>query len=91
MGDPGPLALIVHGAGTGVFCETIKGLLAIVIVPRRGLGPALAPTVYATAPLPLPGLPLFTVIHGALLVAVHAQPVGMITPTGDTPPLAITT
>ena len=32
-------------------------------------------------PLPLPLAPLVTVIHDAVLAAVHAQPVGLVTAT----------
>lgn len=79
--------LTIQGAGTGVRCDTIKVLPAIVMVPRRGLGPGLTPTLYATAPLPLPGLPLLMVTHGTLLTAVQTHPVGTETVTfGALPP-----
>ena len=48
---------------------------AMVAVPVRGVVTVLAATVRATVPLPLPLAPLVTVIHDAVLAAVHAQPV----------------
>ena len=41
----------------------------------------LAATLYETVPLPLPLAPAVTVIHAALLVAVHAQPAPAVTVT----------
>jgi hypothetical protein len=38
-------------------------------------------TLTKTCPFPVPGEPETTVIHGALLVAVHAQPAPAITLT----------
>ncbi len=48
----------------------------MVAVPVRALVAVLAATARATVPLPLPLAPLVTVIHDAVLVAVHAQPSG---------------
>jgi hypothetical protein len=42
-----------------------------------------------TVPLPLPLPPLVTVIQVALLVAVHAQPVVVVTDTLAAPPAAV--
>ena len=39
-------------------------------------------------PLPEPGVPLVTVSHDWLLVAVHAQPVAEVTVKLDDPPAA---
>ena len=54
---------------------------AMVAVPVRGVVMVLAATVRATVPLPLPLAPLVTVSHDAVLAAVHAQPVGLVTAT----------
>jgi hypothetical protein len=56
----------------------VKVLPAIVTVPERA-GPALAVTFMLTEPSPLPVDPDVTVIHPALLVAVHAQPAAAVT------------
>ena len=53
----------------------------MVAVPVRGVATVLAATVRATVPLPLPLAPLVTVIHDAVLAAVQAQPVGLVTAT----------
>ena len=58
---------------------TVKVWPAIVTVPVRELVDALAATVTCTVPLPLPEVPELTVIHEALLVAVHAQAVVAVT------------
>ena len=52
---------------------------AIVTVPVRALVEVLAATLTCTVPLPLPDVPEVTVIHEALLVAVHAQAVVPVT------------
>ena len=52
---------------------------AIVSVPVRLDATVFAATLKPTLPLPDPVAPLVTVIHAALLAAVHAQPVGMLT------------
>ena len=59
---------------------TVNVWPAMVIVPVRA-APVLAATVKATVPLPLPLAPLVTVSHDAVLAAVHAQPVGLVTDT----------
>ena len=51
---------------------------AIVTVPLRVVPAVLAATLSVAVPLPLPD-PLVTVIHDALLVDVHEQPVGAVT------------
>jgi len=48
-------------------------------VPMRTLVVGFAATVMLTAPLPLPLAPPVTVIHGALLTAVHQQPLEAVT------------
>jgi hypothetical protein len=60
----------------------VKVCPAIVSVPVRA-PPSFAATVKATVPLPcLPVEPLVTVIHRALLTAVHVQPDVVVTFTG---------
>jgi len=54
--------------------------VAIVAVPFRSL-PVFAATLNPTDPFPVPVAPDVTVIHGALLVALHAQPVPAVTVT----------
>ena len=54
---------------------------AMVAVPVRGVVTVLAATDRATVPLPLPLAPLVTVSHDAVLAAVQAQPVGLVTDT----------
>jgi hypothetical protein len=58
----------------------VKVFPAMVTVPERA-GPELAVTFVLTEPLPLPVDPDVTVIHPALLVAVHAQPAAAVTVT----------
>jgi hypothetical protein len=52
-----------------------------VTVPLRGVAFGFAPMLRAVDPLPFPDPPLVTVIHPALLVADHGQPVNVVTPT----------
>ena len=44
--------------------------------------------VKLTSPLPLSPAPDVTVIHGALLAAVHAQPAPLVTDDEPVPPAA---
>jgi hypothetical protein len=61
----------------------------MVSVPLRA-DPVLAATVYPTLPLPVPAVPDVTVIHDALLDAVHAQLAAVVTFTaGPAPPDAV--
>ena len=46
----------------------------------------MAETVNATVPLPVPLAPLVIVIHGVVVVAVHAQPAAVVTVTGVAAP-----
>jgi hypothetical protein len=62
-------------------CVTVKVLPAIVSVPVRGVVAVFAATSKVTEPLPFPVAPVARVIHPALLVAVHAQPVAAVTET----------
>jgi hypothetical protein len=65
---------------------TVTVCPATVSVPVRDVVEVFAATVNATVPLPVPELPLLTVIHAALLAAVHVQPVPAVTPTDPLPP-----
>jgi hypothetical protein len=60
----------------------------MVIVPVR-CGPVLAATVNCARPLPLPLPPEVIVIQAAPLLAVHEQPVAVVTLTLPLPPLAV--
>jgi len=71
------------------LCVTVNVWPAIVIVPVR-CGPVLAATENSVTPLPLPLAPAVMVIQLSLLVAVHAQPVAVVTLTEPDPPLAAT-
>jgi len=64
---------------------TVKVCPAMVAVPLRE-PPGLAGMLRFTVPLPVPLPPLVMVIHGALLVAVQAQPVPVVTLTLVRPP-----
>ena len=54
------------------------------------VGPDVAATAKVTVPKPFPLAPPVIVIHGALLVAVHAHPLAVFTPTVPVPPPAAT-
>lgn len=66
---------------------TVKVLPAAVIVPDRGLAELLAAKPYATVPFPDPDEPDVTVIHAALLDAVHGQEAVAVTENEPDPPL----
>jgi hypothetical protein len=66
-----------------------NGRPAMVSVPLRA-GPVVGATPNWTVPFPLPLLPLATVIHGALLVAVHPHPAAVVTATVPEPPVLAT-
>jgi hypothetical protein len=63
-------------------------LPAIVSVPVR-LVPVFAATPKVTVPFPVPAAPAVTVIHAALLTAVHTQPAGALTVVPAVPPAAV--
>src|SRR5579863_9042506 len=67
---------------------TVKVWPAIVTVPVRG-PPEFAPALTTTAPLPAADPPEVTVIHAALLLAVHAQPAGAVTTALALPPVSL--
>jgi hypothetical protein len=54
---------------------------AMAMLPLRD-GPVFAVVVKFTVPLPLPDAPDVIVIHGVVVVAVHAQPDAIVTATG---------
>ena len=57
-------------------------------MPLRELGAGFGSTVKATVPSPVPLLPFVIVIHPALLVAVQAQPVLVVTDAVEDVPVA---
>ena len=59
---------------------------AIFSVPVLWVVPVFAAALKLTGPVPLPVPPLVIVIHDALLVAVHAQPVPVVTVVDPVPP-----
>jgi hypothetical protein len=61
---------------------------AIVSVPVRLVVDVLAATLNPTVPGPEPDAPLLTVIHDALLVALHPHPVPAVTVLVPVPPAA---
>lgn len=65
----------------------MKVLPATVTVPSRG-APALAANARPTVALALPEAPLAMVIQGAVLAALHAQPLSVATSIGKAPPAA---
>src|SRR5262245_21104935 len=69
-------------------CDTVKVCPAIVSVPMRA-PPAFAATVKTTVPFPLRVELSVTVIHWALLAAVHVQPDVVVTVTGPPFPPAL--
>jgi len=69
----------VHeSAGADWF--TVNVCPATVSVPLRAL-PVLAATLNPTEPFPVPLAPEVIASHEALLLAVHAQPLVVVTPT----------
>ena len=61
---------------------------AMVTVPVRAVVAVFAATANVTVPLALPPLPLTKVIQLALLTAVHAHPVVVVTAVAADPPVA---
>jgi hypothetical protein len=68
---------------------TVNVRPAIASVPDRP-GPFVDATVKLTVPLPLPLPPAVIEIHGALLLALQAQPPGAVTETPPLPPAGAT-
>jgi hypothetical protein len=73
--DPGSIAYMQPAAWF-----TVNVRPPIVTVPVRA-APALADTFNITVPFPLPLAPDVIDSHGALLIAVHAQPAVVVTAT----------
>ena len=71
-------------------CVTVNVRPAIVRVPVRGEVLVLGATVKFAEPLPEPFAPAVTVIHAALLTAVHVHPVVVATLVDPLPPAAAT-
>ena len=71
-----------------VACVTVKVLPAIVRVPVRLVVPVFAAAAMVTVPFPVPAAPAVTVIHAALLTAVHTQPAAALTVVPAVPPAA---
>lgn len=69
-------------------CVTVNVWPATVIVPVRVRPAAFAATLKPTLPVPLPVPPEVTVIHDALVTAVHAQPEVAVTVNELVPPSA---
>jgi hypothetical protein len=67
---------------------TVRVWPATVSVPLRGDVTELAATSYDTMPLPVPLLPPLSVIQVALLVAVHVQPLAVVTAVEEELPAA---
>ena len=67
---------------------TVKVAPAMVSVPVRLAIAGFAATLKPAVPEPDPLAPLVTVIHVALLVAVHAQPDNVVTALLPVPPAA---
>jgi hypothetical protein len=70
-------------------CVTVNVAPAIVSVPVRPVVPVLAATLKPTVPDPDPDAPPVTVIHAALLTALHAQPAPAVTVLLPVPPAAV--
>jgi hypothetical protein len=68
-------------------CDTVNVCPATVTVPVRAVD-VLAVTLNVTVPLPFPLPPDITLIHGALVTAVHTQPLEVVTDVVVVPPAA---
>ena len=77
----------MHGAAS---CVTVNVWPPAVIVPVRDVVAEFAATVNVTVPLPDPLAPPVIVIQVALLAAVHAQPLPLVTVNELVPPPATT-
>jgi hypothetical protein len=75
-----------HGATAD--CVAVNVWPAIVTVPVRA-APRLGATPIPTSPVPVPLAPDTTAIHDALLDAVHAHPLCVLTSTLSPPPSAL--
>jgi hypothetical protein len=80
----------IYGGGDGAEtggCVTLNVCPPIDSVPSR-VPPGFAATLNATEPFPVPLAPDVMVIHETLLLAVHAQPLAVVTLTEPEPPAA---
>jgi hypothetical protein len=68
-------------AAAGAACETVKVLPATVAVPLRRLAVVFAATANSTDPGPVRPVPFWNVRNPLALIAVHAQPVWVVTRT----------
>ena len=97
MGPPLEEALLLNDSLVGLIeyvhplaCVTVCVWPAIEMAAVRS-GPVFAAAVNATVPLPVPLAPEVIEIHVAGVVAVQAQPAGLVTPTDvPAPPAAAT-
>ena len=80
---------VIDGEQETAACVTVNVAPAIVRVPVRLEAVVFAATSKVTEPLPDPVAPPVRVIHAALLVAVHAQPVAAVTVLPPLPPAAV--
>ena len=78
---------IANAQGTAA-CVMVNVDPAIVSVPTRLVVPVWAATLTATVPDPVPAAPAVTVIHAALLTAVHTHPAPALTVVLPVPPAA---
>jgi hypothetical protein len=78
------------GSGLGAAWSTVTVCCAMVTVPVRADKPMFLPTVKISVPERVPDEAAGTAIHGAALVADHAQPVSVSTVTVIAPPFADT-
>jgi hypothetical protein len=79
--DAGWLVGLIENAHAGAAWLTVKVRPAMIIVPLRA-APVFAVTLNPTDPFPLPLAPEVTLIHDALLAAVHPHPLLVDTLTG---------
>jgi hypothetical protein len=79
----------IAGEQAAAACVTVNVAPAMVSVPVRLVATVFAATVKPTVPLPDPVAPLVSVIHEALLAAVHAQPVATVTLLVPVPPASV--
>jgi hypothetical protein len=80
----------IVGTQAGAAWVTVNVEPAMVSVPVRLVVPVLAATLNVTGPDPEPEAPEVTVIHVALLAAVHRQPAATVTVLLPVPPAAAT-
>ena len=77
----------MHETPAWVTVTIWPATVSVAVLP---LAAVLAAALNAAAPAPFPTAPDVTVNQAALLVAVHAHPVGAVTVTEPEPPAAVT-